>query len=189
MALERIGRPKISLSQKERELAGVINNLVESCEYMSKQKIGALIVLENTVPLKEYIDTGTLLNAKISKDLILSIFMNRSPLHDGAIIIKDDILVAASCILPHSSKTSQIGWQTVSQTGSQTSSHTLGTRHKAAIGLSESTDAKIIVISEEKGTISFAQNGDLDQGIALNRLQLLLNDFFKPPRSNKKKKS
>lgn len=177
MALEKLGHTKISLSQKEKQLANVINNLVESCDYMSKQKIGALIVLENTVPLKEYIDTGTPLNAKISKELILSIFMNRSPLHDGAIIIKDSTLIAASCVLPHSYKTAQ----SASHSGS-------GTRHKAAVGLSENTDAKIIVVSEEKGTISFAQNGQLEQAISLNRLQFLLTDFFKPQR-NKKKKS
>ena len=175
MALERLGHTKIPLSQKEQELTNVIKNLVESCDYMSKQKIGALIVLENSIPLKEYTDTGTALNAKISKELILSIFMNRSPLHDGAIIIKDGTILAASCVLPHPYKTAQ-------------SAHSGGTRHKAALGLSENTDAKIIVVSEEKGTIAFAQNGQLEQAISLNRLQFLLTDFFKPQR-NKKKKS
>ncbi len=172
MALERIGHTKISLSQKEKELNALISNIVESCDYMGKHKIGALIVLENSVPLKEYVDTGIPLNAKISKELILSIFMNRSPLHDGAIIIKDGVLVAASCVLPHSFKTY---------------SQVLGTRHKAALGLSENTDAKIIVISEEKGTISYAQNGHLDQNISLARLQILLNEFLKPQRHKKKK--
>jgi diadenylate cyclase len=173
MALERIGHTKIPTSQKERELTAMINNLVESCDYMGKQKIGALIVLENSVPLKEYVDTGIPLNSKISKELILSIFMNRSPLHDGAVVIRDGLLAAASCVLPHSFKTYN---------------QTLGTRHKAALGLSENTDAKIIVVSEEKGTISFAQNGHLEQNISLSRLQAMLTDFLKPPRHHKKKK-
>lgn len=173
MALERIGHTKIPTSQKERELTAMINNLVESCDYMGKQKIGALIVLENSVPLKEYVDTGIPLNSKLSKELILSIFMNRSPLHDGAVIIRDGLLAAASCVLPHSFKTYN---------------QTLGTRHKAALGLSENSDAKIIVVSEEKGTISFAQNGHLEQNISLTRLQAMLTDFLKPPRHHKKKK-
>lgn len=174
MALERIGHTKIPTSQKERELTAMINNLVESCDYMGKQKIGALIVLENSVPLKEYVDTGIPLNSKLSKELILSIFMNRSPLHDGAVIIRDGLLAAASCVLPHSFKTYN---------------QTLGTRHKAALGLSENTDAKIVVVSEEKGTISFAQNGHLEQNISLSRLQAMLTDFLKPPRHHKKKKT
>lgn len=174
MALERIGHTKIPTSQKERELTAMIHNLVESCDYMGKQKIGALIVLENSVPLKEYVDTGIPLNSRLSKELILSIFMNRSPLHDGAVIIKDGLLAAASCVLPHSFKTYN---------------QALGTRHKAALGLAENTDAKIIVVSEEKGSISFAQNGHLEQNISLPRLQSLLTDFLKPPRHHKKKKS
>lgn len=173
MALERLGHTKIPLTQKEKEITAMFNDIVESCDYMGKQKIGALIVFENTVPLKEYVDTGVSMNAKISKELLLSIFMNRSPLHDGAVIIKDGVLVAASCILPHSFKTYH---------------QSLGTRHKAALGLSENTDAKIIAISEEKGTISFAQDGHLEQGIALSRLQALLKDFLKPPRHQMKKK-
>lgn len=172
MALERIGHTKIPISQKEKELNTVMNDLVSACEQMSRQKIGALIVLENAVPLKEYIDTGVQLNAKISQQLILSIFMNRSPLHDGAIIIKDNVLVAASCVLPHSYKSSP---------------QNLGTRHKAARGLSEVTDAKIIVVSEEKGTISFAHSGQLDEAISLHRLHLFLNEFFKPRYSKKKR--
>ena len=174
MALEKLGHTKIQLSQKEKEMTAIINHLVESCDYMSKQKIGALIVLENSVPLKEYIDTGIPMNSKISKELILSIFMNRSPLHDGAVIIREGLVAAASCVLPHSFKTySQVS----------------GTRHKAALGLSEISDAKIIVVSEEKGTISFAQNGHLEQNLSLTRLQILLTDFLKPQRHHKKKKA
>lgn len=172
MALERIGHTKIPLSQKEKELNTMIREVVEACDYMSKQKIGALIVFENSVFLKEYIDTGIHMDAKISKELILSIFMNHSPLHDGAVIIRDGIVAAAACVLPHSFKTY---------------GQVLGTRHKAALGLSENTDAKIIVVSEEKGTISFAQNGHLEQHISPSRLQSLLLEFLKPQRHKKKK--
>jgi len=172
MALERLGHTKIPLTQREKEMKEMLKDIVESCDYMGKQKIGALIVFENSVPLKEYIDTGIFLNAKISKELLLSIFMNRSPLHDGAVIIKDGVLVAASCILPHSFKTYH---------------QSLGTRHKAALGLSENTDAKIIVVSEERGSISYAHNGHLEQGISLARLQMLLGDFLRPHHLRKRK--
>lgn len=172
MALEKVGHTKFSLSQKVKELNLMVSNIVEACEYMAKNKVGALIVLQNTVPLKEYIDTGRTLNAKISKELLLSIFQTRSPLHDGAVIIENDQLVAASCVLPHSFKSY---------------GQVLGTRHKAALGLSENTDAKIIVISEEKGTISFVANGSIEKDISPARLQIILADFLKPHKPKKKK--
>lgn len=172
MALEKVGHTKFSISQKVKELNLMVSNIVEACEYMAKNKVGALIVLQNTVSLKEYIDTGRALNAKISKELLLSIFQNRSPLHDGAVIIEKDQLVAASCVLPHSFKSY---------------GQVLGTRHKAALGLSENTDAKIIVISEEKGTISFVANGSIEKDISPARLQIILTDFLKPPKPKKKK--
>ena len=150
----------------------MISNIVEACEYMSKEKIGALIVLQNTVPLKEYIATGIPLHSTISKELILSIFMNRSPLHDGAIIIQDDSIVAASCVLPHSFKNY---------------GQVFGTRHKAALGLAENTDAKIIVVSEEKGQISYAEHGHMERNINPARLQALLTEFLKPSHPKKKK--
>ncbi len=174
MALERLGHTKFSLSQQVKEINLIVSNIVEACEFLSKERFGALIVLENTVPLKEYLDTGVPINARISKELIVSIFHPKSPLHDGAIIIRSEQITAASCILPHSFKSyGQI----------------LGTRHKAALGLSETTDARIIVISEEKGMISFAQNGNLERNITPARLQILLTDFLKPAKSPGRKKA
>lgn len=172
MALEKLGHTKFSLSQKVKAINLLISNIVEACETLAKEKSGALIVLENTVPLKEYVDTGIKLHAKVTKELILSIFLHHSPLHDGAVIIKDDEIVAASCVLPHSFKSY---------------GQVLGTRHKAALGLSENTDAKIIVISEEKSTISFAEKGSMERNISPARLQVLLNDFLKPGRHKKHK--
>ncbi len=172
MALEKLGHTKFSLSQKVKAINLLISNIVEACETLSKEKSGALIVLENTVPLKEYVDTGIKLHASVTKELILSIFLHRSPLHDGAVIIKDDEIVAASCVLPHSFKSY---------------GQVLGTRHKAALGLSENTDAKIIVISEEKGSISFAEKGSMERNISTARLQVLLTDFLKPGRQKKRK--
>lgn len=172
MALEKLGHTKFSLSQKVKAINFLISNIVEACETLAKEKLGALIVLENTVPLKEYVDTGIKLHARVTKELILSIFLHRSPLHDGAVIIKDDQIIAASCLLPHSFKSY---------------GQVLGTRHKAALGLSENTDAKIIVISEEKGAIAFAEKGSMERNISTARLQVLLTDFLKPGRHKKHK--
>jgi len=173
MALEKLGHTKISLSQKAKKINFFVSNIVEACEFLCSQKIGALIVLQNTVPLKEYIDTGIALNANISKELVENIFLPKSPLHDGAIILNEDKIIAASCVLPHSFKSY---------------GQVLGTRHKAALGLSENTDAKIIVLSEEKGTISYAESGRLERNITPARLQVILTDFLKPSRHHKKKK-
>jgi diadenylate cyclase len=173
MALERIGHTKFSLSQKVKEINLMISKVVEACEYLAREKQGALIVFQNTVPLKEYIDTGILLQAKISQELLTSIFQPKSPLHDGAVIIHSAHIVAASCLLPHSFKSY---------------GQTLGTRHKAALGLSETTDAKIIVISEEKGSMAFAQNGFMERNITPARLQILLTDFLKPHKSHKRRR-
>ncbi len=172
MALERIGHTKISLSQKVKEINLMISAVVETCEMLAKEKQGALIVFENAVSLKEYIDTGVPLHSKISRELLMSIFQHHSPLHDGAVIIQNTQAAAASCILPHSFKSyGQI----------------LGTRHKAALGLSETTDARIVVVSEEKGSIAFAQNGNLERNITPARLQVLLTDFLKPAKAKHSK--
>ncbi len=170
MALEKIGHTKFFLGQQNKEINLLINNIVQSCEQLAAEKLGGLIALENTVPLKEYIETGVALDAKVTKELLLNIFYPKSPMHDGAVILREDRIVAASCILPHTFKNyGQI----------------LGTRHKAALGLSEGTDAQIIVVSEEKGTISYAINGQLERNITPARLQNLLMQFYKPVKKKK----
>lgn len=167
MGLERLGKTKFSLHNETRTLYRMIIHLVDASYTLAKSKKGALIVLQHAVPLKEYADTGIPLQAVISKELLLSIFNLQSPLHDGAVIIEKQRIVAAGCILPHSFKQSGTG---------------LGTRHKAALGLSENTDASIIVVSEERGTVSFAHEGTLEKDISASRLQGLLSEVLKLPR-------
>lgn len=161
--LEKLGRTKFFLAQEAKEIDLVRSQIIEACLEMSKKKIGALIVFRFEVSLKEYIDTGVTLSARISKELLLSIFSSETPLHDGAVIIDQNRIVAAGCVLPHSFK--EYG-------------HSFGTRHKAALGLSETTDAKIIVVSEERGEVSFVSDGTIERDISAERLQVLLTELF-----------
>ena len=138
-----------------------------SVEYMASKKIGALIVIEREISLKSYEDTGTKIEAILSKDLLVSLFFPRSPLHDGAVIIKGNKIIAAGCLLP------------------LPASHKLGnefqtrTRHLAAIGLSQETDAAVIVVSEESGTISLATQGKLRKGLTKDKLKEILFEYMK----------
>lgn len=170
--LEKLGQTRIFTNNDVSASSIQISNLVEASVIMAENKIGALIVLHKDVSLTEYAETGVQINGKISKELLLNIFFPKSPLHDGAVIIKGDKLIAAACVLPNSYKMDD---------------HQLGTRHKAAIGLAENTDAHVIVVSEEKGTISYAHNGRLEKNITPERLQKFLEDFYKP-RTGKMKK-
>lgn len=164
-ALEKLGHTKPFLKQQAKDLDKMIGDIVESCFALAKKREGALVVIQQAVPLKEYIETGTPLNADISKELILSIFNHQTPLHDGAVIMVDRKIVAASCLLPHTFNVDETG---------------VGTRHKAAIGLSQNTDALIIVVSEERGTISFANQGAIEKNILPARLHFLLTQHLKP---------
>lgn len=170
MALERLGHTKVFLKQKAHQIDRMIVSIVDACKALAAAKTGALIVFQNAVPLKEFTDTGIPLDAKVSRQIILSIFNTASPLHDGAIIIKDQKIAAASCILPHSFKTDGV---------------ILGTRHKAALGLSENTDAGVIVVSEEKGTISFAIEGEIERNISAERLHNILISILNPAKFKK----
>lgn len=159
LGLERLGHTRLFLSQKARKIDRMIMDIVSAAEEMGKNRVGALIVLQKTVPLKEYIDTGVNLNATVSRELLLSIFQPKGALHDGAVIIADEKIQAASCILPHSFENTDTG---------------IGTRHKAALGLSENTDAAVVVVSEEKGAVSFAGGGKMERNLTPDRLQMLL---------------
>lgn len=163
--LEKLGRTKFFLAQEAKEIDFVRSEIIEACVEMSRRHIGALVVFRDEVNLKQYIDTGVLLQARITKELLLSIFNPESYLHDGAIIIDQNRIVAAACILPHSFK--EYG-------------HKFGTRHKSALGLSETTDAKIIVISEQRGTISFVSDGEIEENVEPERLQVLLTEILAP---------
>ncbi len=171
MALEKLGNTPFSGSEKVVAMDAMITQMVEACDFLACKKDGALIVLQNKIPLKEYIENGLRMDADFSEELLISIFHGKGPLHDGAVIIKDQKIVAAKCILP---------------TSFDSKDHNLGTRHKAAIGLTDHTDASVIVISEERGIISFAKNGDLEKDISLERLQQLLQIVLLTGKKKKK---
>lgn len=171
-ALERLGRARFlgdlgSLSRYN--LQRLVDELVNAADILSSQKNGALIVIQRKTGLREYIANGVNIEARVSAELLLSIFFPKSPLHDGATIINGDKIIAAGCTLP-------INEAPLEYLG-------LGTRHRAAISLSEISDAIVIVVSEETGLISLAVNGHLDKRISRDSLkQQLLKNF----RSNKK---
>jgi diadenylate cyclase len=149
----------------ERRLLGTeLEEIVRSVVMLASRRIGALIVFEQEVGLSEYIEAGTRLNAQITKELIWSLFVTDAPLHDGAVVIRKGQLAAAGCFLP--------------LTTNPNVSKTLGTRHRAAIGLTEESDAVVIVVSEEEGSISMVNEGhitrDLDAGTLRGTLQRLL---------------
>jgi diadenylate cyclase len=143
---------------------GVIPEIIKSAQRLSDKGIGAIIVLEKDMGLKNYIETGTKVDARVTAELLETIFTPPSPLHDGAVIIQNDRVAAAGAILP--------------LTTDQRLSAALGTRHRAAIGLTEETDAVVIVVSEETHAISYAQGGKLKRKIDINTLRTdLLKNF------------
>jgi len=165
--LEQIGRGKLfqrSISQVEEEQTRLIEAMKKSVSYMAKRRIGALISIEKETGLNEYIETGIGLNAEISSELLINIFIPNTPLHDGAVIMQKDKISAAACYLPLSE--------------SPFISKELGTRHRAALGLSEVTDAITIVVSEETGAISLTLNGNLHRNLTLEEFEGLLRKMW-----------
>lgn len=142
-----------------------VQEIIKACEQLSKRRSGAIIVMERSTGLRNIIETGISLEANISQQLLLSIFNPRSPLHDGAVIIENDQLSAAKCLLP------------LSQNPYIESS--LGTRHRAAVGMSEQSDAIVIVISEETGKISVAYKGTLNRNISATELRNFIEEVLK----------
>lgn len=150
-------------SRTSKKLANIgITPIVLACMNMAKSKTGALIVIEKDFSLDAFAHTGEIIDSEINTRLIENIFFKNSPLHDGAMIISKTRIKAAGCILPISQST--------------TIPKYLGLRHRAAIGITQDTDAKVIVISEETGKMSFAYKGNIDLGITPERLQILLSD-------------
>lgn len=150
----------------------LIDAVTKACTDMSDTNTGALIVCEKHTNLGDIIHSGTIVNAEASKELIENIFFPKSPLHDGALVIRDNLICAAGCILP------------ISRDVDIASS--FGTRHRAAIGLSEQSDALIIVVSEETGHISVAKGGQLEHDISSGQLRDMLLNHFAPSSSSKK---
>lgn len=142
----------------------VIDNLCEAVCDMSLDKTGALIVIEREIKLGDYIRTGTVINADVSSFLLKNIFFNKAPLHDGAVIIRNDRIQAAGCFLPLSTNLDIV--------------KDLGTRHRAAIGMSENSDAAVIVVSEETGVISIAREGKLKRNFDYTKLRKELTEIM-----------
>lgn len=168
--LEYIGTSKFfskSLMEIRGEsLSQVVEEIVEATSSLSRQKIGALMVLERKTGLNEVVDTGTKIDGFVSSDLLINIFIPNTPLHDGAVIIKDDRIKAAACFLPLTDNTSV--------------SKELGTRHRAALGISERSDSLSIVVSEETGAISISENGTISRYLDSKTLRQILTDMYKP---------
>lgn len=170
--LEHIGRSKLNPLSKtglhnEDLLRKNINEISDAIYYLAKDKIGALIIMERQTKLGEIINTGTILNSEISSQLLINIFIPNTPLHDGAVIIREDLIKGASCFLPLTER--------------KDISKELGTRHRAGIGVSEVSDCISIMVSEETGKVSIAMNGNLTRDI--NELEFK-NILFKELNNN-----
>lgn len=171
-ALERLGRAgTIFTSNAEPgELQKRIDAIVSACQRLTDHYHGALIVIEREVGLQEYVETGVGLDAKLSAELLLQIFYINTPLHDGAVIIRGDRVVAASCVMPLSA----------SGTLSRTPDRQMGLRHRAGLGISEVSDAVAVIVSEERGSISVAHNGRMIRRLDQSRLRNILIAFYRP---------
>ncbi len=168
--LEQIGRRGV-LSRRVRDMAkdeiyATVHKLVDAVDDFSATRTGALIVIECETMLNDIAETGVIVDAEISVRLLGNLFYEGSPLHDGAVIIRGDRVYAASCVLPLTER--------------QNIGKNLGTRHRAALGLSEVTDAFIIVVSEETGAISVARNGEFKRFLDLKTLEKMLLDVYVP---------
>lgn len=174
-ALSRLSVKGTRTSQPWREFDRFLDQLTKSVYRFSERHIGALIVLENRDVLNEFIQRSTHLNAVFSSELLETIFMNSSPLHDGAVIIRNTTVLAARVILPLAEE-------------SFTHMRSVGTRHHAALGLSETTDSVIVVVSEENGKVSIARGGTLTRGVKTDRFQGILRSIFSPQQHPPKKR-
>ena len=163
------------LSKPVQEMDAVIHQVVMACEVMSKQKVGALIVFSREQQLDEYFKTGTVIDGQVTEQLLRNIFFKNSPLHDGAMIIRDGRVAAAGCVLPLSTNPNI--------------PRDLGTRHHAAVGMSEVSDAVVITVSEETGTISVATGGMLKRHLAPQTLDKLLHNELCPKDEDVKEES
>lgn len=166
--LERMGRTRFLAKsfveiQKE-DIAVTIEEIVEAVAALSRQSIGALIIFKNKTGLNEVIDTGTAIDGKISSGLLINIFIPNTPLHDGAVVVEDDIIKAAGCLLPLTDK--------------KNIDKELGTRHRAAIGITENSDCMALVVSEETGAISVAENGIIERYLELEDLREQLKKHY-----------
>lgn len=162
--LERIGSKSMSVLSNQKGAVSAteqsIARTVTACEIMARERTGVLIVFEREIALDDYFKSGTIIDAEVSTELLRNLFFTKASLHDGAVIIRRDRIAAAGCVLPLTENTSI--------------SSDLGTRHRAGIGMSEASDAVVVIVSEETGTISVAVGGMLKQGLGPDMLKKLL---------------
>ncbi|MBN1354503.1 MAG: diadenylate cyclase CdaA [Candidatus Omnitrophica bacterium] len=164
--LARIGQFGMFSSQQE-----TLEEIVKAALVMSKKKIGALIAIEREIGLKPYIESGIRLDSQVTSEILNTIFTPNAPLHDGGVIVQGSILAAAGCLFP--------------LTQNPHVSSSLGTRHRAAMGLSEETDAVVVVVSEETGDISISVNGRLTRHLDEQEFGRVLSNIFRPKKSRK----
>ena len=162
-----LGRHKIlTVDQREK----LVYEIVQACDYMKKTRIGALIVLERDISLQEYIDRSKKIYGDISSELLISVFFPKNPLHDGGVIIQGDRITSAGAVFPVSTDTSI--------------SKRLGTRHRAALGISAETDAIAIIVSEETGRLSIAINNELHYNLSNDDARMLLLEELRPKKES-----
>ncbi|WP_054950949.1 diadenylate cyclase CdaA [Numidum massiliense] len=173
-ALEQLGRGKLLFNRgntfAEQRVTKQIGEIVKGISYLSKRRIGALIVLERETGVTDYMETGIIMNAAISSELIINIFIPNTPLHDGAVIIREDKIMAAGSYLP--------------LTENPFISKELGTRHRAGIGISEVSDCISVMVSEETGQVSIAMDGDIIRDLSEESLIAKLYSELRPSQSN-----
>ena len=159
-AVLHLTHPRATRLVRSLDAEEVADEIADAAERLSRSSTGAIVAVERELPLGDYLDSGTPLSAKVSGDLLATIFTPYSPLHDGAVVIRGDTIVGAGCILPLSQ--------------ARVEDRSLGTRHRAALGLAEESDALVVVVSEETGTISLASAGRLVRDIAPSQLRDVL---------------
>ncbi len=172
-ALIQVGRPQFFSGAEKAEKVYEIEEVVKTSFSLAQKEIGAIIVLERNVGLRDYIEVGREIDAKVSHELLTSIFHPSSPIHDGAVIIHGGRITSASCYLPLTANTHV--------------SKSLGTRHRAAIGLTEETDAVVVVVSEEKGAVSLIVEGVIRQALEPPDLRESLQRLFVAPKKGRRK--
>lgn len=169
-ALARLGSSRLFSFSSKRRLA-FVERLADSVVLLSKKRIGALFAIERDISLKEQLETGVVLDAEFTSELAMSVFFPKSPLHDGGMIIADDRVAGAACVFPVTEK--------------EMRDRSTGLRHRAAMGLTERTDSIAIVVSEETGSISISENGNLQRNLTEKQFRERISEiFFDGPSSN-----
>lgn len=169
----RMALSKLNLKSRKKTLGSefdpFLEQLTNSIYRMAERRIGGIIVLENNDSLEEFAHNGVKIGGMFSSELLESVFMPSSPIHDGAVILRGETLLAAACILPLAQNTQQL-------------KKSIGTRHRAGLGISEIRDCLVIIISEETGRVSIAREGVMTRGVQMDRFKGIIRSIFTPPK-------